>query len=138
MKLAQVILLSALTFGTAALAEGQPVLMANQDSVFDQSEKLRVDQAIIILDAADYVMEFRASSMDKECDFTGSRAAWLNVQMVGSDHQVLGPMRQVKVASVTSAGGYEAHRVNLTDLISVALIKLSTSFNMAMPGRANC
>ncbi|MDJ1009476.1 MAG: hypothetical protein QNJ13_16810 [Paracoccaceae bacterium] len=117
---------------------GPDVLFPNQDTVFDQSGKLRVDQAVIYKEASDYVLEFRASSMDANCDFSGSNAAWLNLQVVADGGRPLGPMRQIVIASVTAKGGHHAHRVTLNDKISSGLMSRATAFNMSMPGRAKC
>jgi hypothetical protein len=112
-------------------------LIANQSSVFDKTGNNRAEYGLIYCAEKNVAyFEFQAASMKGDCHFKGNRGAWVSIQLVDRNGKVFGPPKQAAAASVGEPGGYQSHKVDVSSIIPVHLLKLAKSFHMLMLGSA--
>lgn len=113
------------------------ILLPVQESVWDRTNKVRANNAIILIDGGTATFSYEAASAAKECNFGGTRSSWMEIALMKGSRQ-LGGFKRVDVASVHDRGGYEAHDKIVTPLFGVGFWNAADRFAMRLPGMAKC
>ena len=93
-------------------------------------------------------LSFNAQSEARECNLSGDRSAWLNIQLVGKDGTTIGTDNPVWIASIPTRGGTMVHNdigIHAGCLGKCGatrwnngLLKEAYGFKMHMPGKVRC
>lgn len=123
-----------------ALAQGT-LLRSTPSSIKNAgppSDKVRVEYATIRVRDGKAILRFEAASLDKTCDLSGNKSAWLQIQLKDANGE-LTPFVNATVAEVQERGGYQAHIKDVSNVFQdPELFSFASGFNMRMIGGVAC